>query len=127
MPIKYEFLTELFDILSDGTLFVNTSNGPFFDGDDDNAHGVSINCNDMFYWATADAEAITGDDLAGIEEAIKDARAAEASDPIGEGFSLYAARKRKMRPQRPWMKGRKPAIRALYEAAGPERDPKDEG
>lgn len=93
-------------------------------------------CNDVFYWATADLEEITEADILLLAQCASDLRAVDAEYYLGE---LFATRKRGMRPQFPW--GRTyvreaqkyegdslpAAVRALFDAAGPERDRKDEG
>lgn len=93
-------------------------------------------CNDLFWWATADLEEITEDDLPLLERCAADLRSVDAEYFLGE---LFASRQRGMRPQFPW--GRTyirdaqkyegdtlaPAVRALFDATGPERDRKDEG
>ena len=82
-------------------------------------------CNDVFYWATADAEPITRETLPILEQALADLKAIDKTWALSE---LYAARVRKLRPQRPWLKLRKdPELVELFMACGPERDPKDEG
>lgn len=92
-----------------------------------------VNCSDVFYWGTADGEDITAADLPDLEQAYQDLIA--ASDPdnylANEVYApeLWAARKRGMRPQRPWWYREKflEPIKELFKAAGPERDPSTEG
>ena len=88
-----------------------------------------VNVNDTFWWATADVEKITPENIDELERACADCRTAGGS--IGElyGPVLFAARQRNMRPQQPaYPQGDDMAgIRTLYDAAGPERDRKDEG
>lgn len=53
---------------------------------------VSVNCNDLFFWATADSEPIETDaDVELLEECLK-------IDAV-YGTTIYACRRRKMRPQ----------------------------
>ena len=89
---------------------------------------VAINCNDLFYWACADMEVITPDN---IERLASTCAELKAIDEIMACHApeLFAARERKMRPQRPcykrWQKW--PKLIELFNACGPERDPKEEG
>ena len=79
-----------------------------------------VKCNDLFYWATADAEEVTVESLPELRKAIEECR---AIDPVcGElyGVNLYAARQRKMRPQN-CCYPRKKELWPLFDAAGPER------
>jgi|SRR5690349_21361769 len=126
-----------------------------------------INCNDVFYWACADAEELTPENIHIYEKTYSDldsiipdeARTKEnqVDGPIRDEWlkrmtrrisimshvdTLFCARIRGMRPQQPcyprgmvWKGNKKeynkdydlPEICALYDACGPERDPKDEG
>lgn len=102
--------------------------GPLADGEANYIEGMFVNCNDLFWWATADCEPIGLADIADYERAVADLLAA------GDYMEVYAAelwccRKRGMRPQQPVYKARgfNEAATALFDAAGPERDPKDEG
>lgn len=93
-------------------------------------------CNDVFYWATADVEEITPTDFDLLDSCADDLLAIDEGGYLPE---LFCARKRKMRPQTPWGRtyvanpGRyegdnlDPRLRALFDACGPPRDPKDEG
>lgn len=89
------------------------------------------NCNDEFYWACADAEEITSvADVVGIRQAIMDVRLATGGkihhDSVG--VELWVARKRGMRPQQPSYRECYPQETwPLFDACGPERDPKSEG
>ena len=83
-------------------------------------------CSDVFYWGTADGEPIETDaDLDLLRQCLDELALFDSTFYMPE---LYAARRRKMRPQRPWLEHREdPNVLALFLAAGPERDPKDEG
>ena len=52
----------------------------------------AVLCNDFFFWGTADAEEITPETLAELEQSLKDGG-------IKDGMLLYCARRRNMRPQ----------------------------
>lgn len=107
-----------------------------------------MNCNDLFWWATADDEEITRENVESISEAVRDVSSAlgtrnpsdrdwkpadwsaafDAWKKVG-GYAadLFCARSRKMRPQRPCYKRYPEALKPLFDACGPERDPKSEG
>ena len=71
-------------------------------------------CNDLFYWATSDGEAITDDSVEEIEKAIKDTNLAVWS-------WLYSCRLRKMRPQGGAYAYIDKIYWPLFDACGPER------
>ncbi len=83
--------------------------------------------NDVFWWATADLEPIMPKDLPVIRQAIEDVRRVAGSNAgMCEAFELWAARKRKMRPQQPAYP-QDERLRALFDECGPERAPTEEG
>lgn len=94
-------------------------------------------CNDLFWWGTADAEEITADNVAILERTLVDLRDISVTERSGKAAKrdfpelylseLFAARSRKMRPQRPCYDTMSQPIAALFDACGPERDRKDEG
>lgn len=89
---------------------------------DDNTLTFAVICNDVFAWAVADAEAITPDNVAVLEQAIADIRA--ISDAVPDLFhagSLFAARVRKQRPQGAAYPPNR-ALWPLFDACGPERE-----
>jgi hypothetical protein len=83
-------------------------------------------CSDCFWWGTADAEDIEPDDIELLQRCLDDLQKFGDEDYlIG---NLFAARKRGMRPMRLWLETLEtPATVTLFMAAGPKRDPKDEG
>jgi hypothetical protein len=84
-----------------------------------------VNVNDVFWWATADLEEITPEDVPSMRQAIADVKEIDSHDGC-TGFVLWAARKRKMRPQQPaYPKDER--IRLLFDACGPVRTSSDEG
>lgn len=105
----------------------------------------SVNCNDVFYWACADCEDLTRENLPLLKQSVLDVRAAVGvpagrlhGDDVSKHFddwysaghrgaTLFCARVRKMRPQRPMYKHLPEALHPLFDACGPVRDPKDEG
>lgn len=85
-----------------------------------------VNCNDQFYWATADCEELTPANIDEFERAFQDVKA--VGDERGSnGAALFCSRVRKMRPQPPFYRGMTPAVAALFDACGPVRDPKECG
>lgn len=78
-------------------------------------------CNTFFYWATADMEEITPNDLDLLEECLHDLRKACPDDGGVWLTELYVCRKRKLRPLQGWFSPMTDAIRALFLASGPER------
>jgi hypothetical protein len=77
------------------------------------------NCSDLFYWATADCEEITPEDFPLLEQTRVDLEAIGAAYVLNE---LFAARKRKLRPQKPCYKGWSPALAALFDACCTEEE-----
>jgi hypothetical protein len=94
--------------------------------DTDNGIVIAENCNDLFFWACADAEDITPSDLPMLEQAIKDCEAVGSCLSAYAG-TIYACRKRGMRPQNPCYSGYPKDLWPLLDAAGPERDEKSAG
>lgn len=97
---------------------------------------ILINCNDLFYWACADAEEVTPDTLDTFEQAFADIRPFYAKwsawkGPHTEGpplvmmttaLLLYCCRVRKMRPQGAYYDAFPPGVDDLFDAAGPDRE-----
>lgn len=83
----------------------------------DNKVSLYVNCNDLFYWACADAEPFEMTDLPDLKQAI--------IDSPNHGVSLWCCRKRGMRPQSPCYKNFSDSDKKFFDAAGPER--KDNG
>lgn len=81
----------------------------------------SANCSDVFAWGTADAEPIDPPDLDALEKALADLVATHDRDEIWVG-ELYAARRRGERPMNRYVELLPPAVRPLFEAAGPPRE-----
>jgi hypothetical protein len=87
-----------------------------------------IQCSDFFYWATSDVEPIvTSEDVAMLEQAIKDCAEATGDSYPTEGPLLYCSRHRKLRPQQPYYQYLDESTRPLFDAAGPVRDRASEG
>ena len=79
-----------------------------------------INCNDLFFWGCADCEAVTEDNIAGLEQAYKD-----AGDCYKYGTCyaqlLFCCRQREMRPQQPYYKELPEQMWNIFNKCGPER------
>lgn len=91
-------------------------------------------CSDTFHWASADAEPIEPEDVPLLRQCLEDLRAADPQLGECDLPELFAARKRGLRPMRLflWPKHQReyegwPAVRELFLAAGPERNPATEG
>lgn len=82
-----------------------------------------VNCSDCFFWGAADAEDITPETLPELEQAIEDAQ--NLDDPQAWWIPvLYAARRRKMRPQGALYEEKylPPRCWPLFDACGPIRE-----
>jgi hypothetical protein len=131
-----EFFTEVMGILadidSDGEMLCPRRN---LDG---SVH-LLVNCGDLFYWATADAEPLEIEDLPVLRQCLTDLQAADPMDGDCYLWELYCCRKRGMRPQWPfgrtydraiegYANDRIPrSVRALFDALGPEGSDRDRG
>jgi hypothetical protein len=70
-------------------------------------------CSDVFFWATADAEEITAADLTLLEACLADLAKTGETYYLAE---LFAARKRKLRPQKPIYERMSEATAMLFDA-----------
>lgn len=61
-----------------------------------------VDCSDIFAWATAEAEPLTAESFPMLVQAIADVD--WVNGDRDDGFTLYVARRRKMRPQGAWYK-----------------------
>ena len=77
---------------------------------------LCANCNDLFYWAVADAEHITEETLQDFNKAIDD-----CAGNKDLGAWLYCSRIRKMRPQGAAYSYIPEELWPLFDACGPER------
>jgi len=97
-----------------------------------------MGCNDLFYWASADAVTLTPENIDRLDVAIKDIKVAMNMDhdrlPKEHAFKfdkwfgmgdyaaiLFCARERKMRPQPPYYESIPEELHALFNQCGPER------
>jgi hypothetical protein len=76
-------------------------------------------CNDLFHWATADCEEIAAGDVPLLESCLTDLRATKEDWYFAE---LFAARKRGLRPQKPFYKEMNAATAALFDACSTEAE-----
>lgn len=90
--------------------------------DNDGKIRFFVNVNDVFYWGTADAEPVCDqEDLDQLKRAIEDATAIDPVVGPLDGISLYAARRRKLRPQGAAYPENRD-LWPLFDACGPERE-----
>ncbi len=83
---------------------------------------IFAQCNDLFYWAVADLEEITPENVHVLEQARKDLEATGDTYAAGHTCLLFAARVRGMRPQGAYYEYFKGGAWDLFDACGPERD-----
>jgi len=82
-----------------------------------------VDCSDVFAWGTADCEPIDLDtDLDTLEQAVGEAEALLGRYRGQDGFVLWVARKRRMRPQGGMYRHLDEELWHLFDAAGPERE-----
>jgi hypothetical protein len=77
-----------------------------------------VNCNDLFYWASADGEDVTPNNISELERAYADVKAIVGD--TDEGQALFASRVRRMRPQN-CCYPKHERLWPLFDACGPER------
>ncbi len=80
-----------------------------------------LNCNDLFYWACADAEVLTSENIDQLEKCINEVEKIGEKYSASYGIMLFCCRTRKMRPQKPIYKRISEKMTALFDACGPER------
>lgn len=87
---------------------------------DDGKLRMYAKCSDFFEWGTADLEEIQPEDLDLLEQCVKDVTELDRTNMYaGE---LFAARKRKLRPQGACYKHLPEVLWPLFDAAGPARE-----
>lgn len=82
---------------------------------------VGENCNDYFYYASADMELVTAENLPVFEKAIEDCKSVWSTGESWAG-GLFACRVRGMRPLTMAYVNMPKQLWPLFDAAGPERD-----
>ena len=89
-----------------------------------------VNCSDTFFWATADNEHLTPENIGVLEQAVADCNAVPSEyKHLARIYAstLFCARVRGMRPMRLAYPKDRPEIWPLYDACGPERTSESEG
>ena len=87
-----------------------------------------VNCNDVFFWGSSDAEELTPENITALEQAIADMRALNLKDDKkheeswSKAHILWIARQRKRRPQGAYYTYIPESYWPLFHAAGPERE-----
>lgn len=104
-----------FSIIDDLAFIVITEDGYWAgDGNLDGNLTANVNCNDLFYWASADLEPIENEvDLEMLHECLE--------LDVSRGAELYACRRRKMRPQNCVLSKIPDQMKPHFEACGPPR------
>lgn len=102
---------------------------------------ILVNCNDLFWWACADCEEVTPDNLDVLERSFADIKpfcermreswrdGTSKETPtvmMSEALLLFCARARGMRPQGAFYDQWPPEVAALFDAAGPARGGPDD-
>lgn len=80
-----------------------------------------VNCNDLFWWGTADAEDLTAENVGVLEQAVADCRAADPVVGTLDASRLFCCRVRRMRPQGAYYPKLEKILWTLFDACGPER------
>lgn len=80
-----------------------------------------VNCNDLFFWACADAEPLTLDNIAELEKAAEDMKAASPNGDYSLAHLLFCCRMNGMRPQTPYYKYIPEHFKPLFDACGEVR------
>ena len=100
---------------------------------------ILIGCSDLFYWATADGEVWLPEDVPLMWQCLDDLKAADKTYGTCYLLELFCCRKRQMRPQHPYFRNYdrekcgyfedrlSPAVRALFDALGPDGSDRDRG
>ncbi len=80
-----------------------------------------VNCNDLFFWGSADCEELTPDNIELFEQSYRDADEAMKHGNVYASL-LFCARVRAERPQGAYYKYLHEDIYHLFDACGPERE-----
>lgn len=94
---------------------------------EDGSVAFTVNCSDVFWWACADSEDVTPENVSELEKALTDIKSVldPEDDPapftISHAPMLFAARMRKMQPQGAMYKYIDSRLWKLFDEAGPER------
>ncbi len=110
---KLNLILRAFKILDGDSLMWNV------EGDADVS--LFINCNDLFFWACADATPLTLDNIDILEQADRDMKIAANGGSYYQADILFCCRINGMRPQTPYYKYIKDEFKPLFDACGPVR------
>lgn len=80
------------------------------------------NTSDVFLWGCADSESIEYEDLPLLKDTYKELEELDGGRYEHQAGLLFSARKRKLRPQKPWYKHIPREIWHLFDACGTEED-----
>lgn len=86
---------------------------------DDHTITPYVNCNDLFWWGTADCEPVEAEDMPLLRKTFDDLKNLGAKYYLPD---LFCARKREMRPQKPWLDRVEPKVLELFLEVGPGRE-----
>lgn len=110
----FEILYDHDMFFGDGQIYWNYENRRERDG-----MFFFVNCNDQFFWASADGEPITDATVELLDECLT---ACAAHDEDEWGFALFCSRARGMRPQGAFYAHMPKVLWPLFDACGPERE-----
>lgn len=117
---KVEFILKVLNIFSKYSIF----DALYWTCDeDDEPVSFMVNCNDLFWWGSGDAEQITPANIHLLEPAIEDCKKI-ADTMVCYGPELFVATVREMRPQGSSYPDTYPENKKLwplYDACGPKR------
>lgn len=89
--------------------------------DDDGALRIFVPCSDFFAWATADVEEITDENISSLEATVAECEAIRGRWNGEDGFLLWCARERGMRPQGAYYANLDRDLWHLFDACGGPR------
>lgn len=90
--------------------------------DDEGNLRVLVNCSDFFAWGGSDAEEITEEELPNLIAAVEEAEKLLGKYNGEDGFLLWVARRRGLRPQGAYYKSLAPELWPAFDACGPARE-----
>lgn len=130
---KYEFMIKVMRLMA----LYDDRDSLFWRWDEDNKEMIFyVTCNDLFYWATADLEQITHENMDLLKQSYEDCKEACPILSTIYATEVFACRARGMRPQGAAYPGDMETtmhdgtveidsfagVRALMDEAGPERE-----
>lgn len=115
---QLSFIIDVLKTISNADLIRSLLYGDY---EDKGQINFAILCNDLFWWATADAESLTPDNLPILKQCIEEVEKLDEHGRAFEADILFCCRIRKMRPQKPYYKSIPEKLHPLFDACGPER------